>query len=167
MDESNHGEVKSRIGEIIVATCSYNKTLWEYKKHFRRRDFSKVNERLNENLIDYVYTLLPHEIAKYKYSNLPLVAPFLVDSLLEDKAVSKVKLGLDGQLKREDKNNLIDTLEETGLEFDVFNFIKRNHVHYGPELIYLSHLIANNLFSQSMLEIAKDDHYLAFDILKI
>ncbi|MFZ1970808.1 MAG: hypothetical protein WAU65_01340 [Candidatus Nanoarchaeia archaeon] len=167
MDDSNHGETKSRVGEIIVASYSHNKLLWNEKKSPDSRDYSRVEECLEKRLVDYIYTILPHEVAKHKYSNLPLVAPFFVEHLISQKWIPEIKIGLDGQLHREDKTSLIKYFEGRDISVSISNYIKRNKVHVGPELIYLSHLLANHLFSTSMLEIARDDHYVPFDILKI
>ncbi len=165
MDESNHGELKSKIGEIIVACGSFNKRFWEYKKHPNRRDFSRIEERLDQG-VDYIYTLLSHNIAKKNYSNLHTVAPFLIDNFFlgcfSNKRIEKVFLGLDGRLNRQDRLGLSENLERRDLEFSIKNFVKRNGVHYGPELIYLSHLIANSIFSNSMEEIARDPRYIPF-----
>jgi hypothetical protein len=167
MDESNHGETKHLIGEIIVASCSFNKMFWEPKKHPNRRDYSQIEASV-ERGVNYFFTIVPHEIAKKNYSNLPLVAPLLIKQhFLSLKEVREGKLGLDGRLSREDKEKLILTLEEMGIEMTVMNFIKKNGVHYGPKLIYLSHLIANNLLHMSMLQIAENEHYTPLNILNI
>lgn len=165
MDESNHGETKSRIGEIVVATFSHDSSFWDYKKNLGRRDFSKIDEALLKEM-EYFYTMLPHELAKPNYSNLPLVAPFLVGYYLDLKKEGfRIKMGLDGDLNKDDKNNLTKTFEARQLEVEIHNFTKRNRIHNGPELIYLAHLIANKTISKSLLEIAEDKRYIPFDIL--
>lgn len=167
MDESNHGEdLKSRVGEIVVASFAYNRHFWGYEKHPNRRDFSQVSNAL-ERGVGYIYTMLPHEIAKRNYSNLPLVAPFILEPILNARKVQTLKLGLDGRLRSDDKKCLIRFFEGKDLKVTITNFVKRNGVHRGPELVYLSHLIANELFHKSMLEIADDINYVPFDILKI
>ena len=167
MDESNHGELKSRTGEIIVVTWSYNKRFWDYDKHPNRRDYSVIEKCLNKG-VDYIYTILRPELAKKNYSNLPLSAPALIHPLLNLKGISEIKLGLDGRLRSDDKKQLIQILEESNLKVTVANFVKKNGVHFGPELIYLSHLIANQLFRElTMLKIGCDSHYVHFDMSKI
>jgi hypothetical protein len=167
MDESNHGETKPRIGEVVVATCSYNHLFWDYKKSINRRNFSKIEEALNRG-VNYFYTILPHELAKENYSNLPLVAPFFVTHFLKSiRSASQIRLGLDGQLNREDKGKLMDIFSEKDIQVNVLNFIKKNGVHYGPELIYLAHLIANSTMNRSLIEIAGDDHFIPFNIINL
>ncbi len=163
MDESNHGETKSRIGEIIVATCSYNERFWESKKHPNKRDYSRVRETIGKG-VNYLYTILPHEMANRNYSNLPLVAPFFVKNLLILKNASKVRLGLDGKIQKEDKEKLMGIFAEEGINVNIFDFPKRNRIHYGPELIHLSHIIANRLI-QRLLEFAEDENYIPFNVL--
>jgi hypothetical protein len=164
MDESNHGETKPRIGEIVVATFSYDFSFWDYKKNLGRKDFFKIEEAVIRG-VEYYYTTLPHELASLNYSNLPLVAPFFVKSFLDLKRRnSRVKLGLDGQLSKEDELSLTNIFAEQNIETDIFNFTKRNRIHVGPELIYLAHLIANQSINKSMIEIAQDKHYMPFDL---
>ena len=166
MDESNHGELKTKIGEIIVATFSYSKRYWnENARHPNRRDYSQIDMALR-NGVDYIYTFLPHDLAKQNYSNLPLVAPELVSRILHFKYAPEIKLGLDGRLLDHDKKNMIDAFEEMGFRPEISNYIKKNGMHEGPKLIYLSHLIANSILRKSIVGIARDNHYLPFDILE-
>ncbi len=165
MDESNHGETKSRVGEIVVATCSYSEKFWEYKKHPNKRDYSRVRETL-ERGVSYLYTILPHELANRNYSNLPLVAPFFVRNLLCLKNAPKVTLGLDGRLRKEDRERLLNIFANEDIPIEIYDFPKKNRVHYGPELIHLSHIIANRLI-QRLLKFAEDENYVPFDVLTI
>lgn len=163
MDESNHGETKSRIGEIIVASYSNDYSLWDYKKHPNRRNYARVEECITEKDFDYIFTMISHEKAKRNYSNLHSVAHFLIEEIMNIKETpGKIKLGLDGKLKMKDKKRLLKEGSEKGIGLNVRNFIKENGVHHGPELIYLSHQIANNLINTSMLEIANDSNYVPF-----
>jgi hypothetical protein len=167
MDESNHGDIKKKIGEIVVATFSYSKKYWdETAKHPNRRDYSQVQIALNEG-VDYVYTFLPHELAKHNYSNLPLVASDLVGKVLHFQYAPEIKIGLDGQLSYKDRKNMTKEFYEMGFEPKISNYIKKNGSHVGPKLIYISHLLANNIFRKSMLGIANDSHYLPFDVLEL
>ena len=167
MDESNHGETKPRIGEIVVATCSYNHLFWQDKKNPDRRAFSKIEEALIKG-VDYNYTILPHELAKGHYSNLPLVAPFFVNHFLKSKrAVSQIKLGLDGPLNKEDKERLVEVFAEDDVQAYISNFMKKNKLHYGPTLIYLAHLIANSTLNRSLFEISQDNRYIPFDVINL
>ena len=165
MDDSNHGQVKSLIGEIIVATCSYNSLFWESKKHHQKRNYNRVEECLEKG-VDYAYTILPHEIARKNISNLPLVAPFFVKYFLNAKHASRVKLGLDGKLQKTDKEKLNNIFSSEKINVTINDFPKRNRPHYGPELVYLSHIIANRLI-RSFLKFAKDKHYTPFDVLGV
>ncbi len=166
MDESNHGETKPRIGEIIVATSSHNHLFWDFKKSPNRRDFSRIEQAIQRG-VDYYYTILPHELAKENYSNLPRVAPFFIRHFLDYEKTTKIKLGLDGQLNREDKGKLSDIFAGENIDVSILNFIKKNGVHYGPELIYLAHLLANNFINKSLIEIAKDGHYIPFNLINL
>ena len=167
MDESNHGETKPRVGEIIVATCSYNSFFWEDRRNPDRRDFSKIEEALMKG-VDYNYTILPHELAKGNYSNLPLVAPFFVEHFLKSKRrASQIKLGLDGHLNKEDKEKLVKIFAEEDIQAYISNFIKKNKLHKGPTLIYLAHLIANSTLNRSLYEISEDERYIPFDVINL
>ena len=167
MDESNHGETKPRIGEIVVATCSYNHIFWDDKRNPDRRAFSRIEESLVRG-VDYNYTILPHELAKGNYSNLPLVAPFFVGNFLKSrKDIRQIKLGLDGHLNKEDKEKLIALFAEDNVEAQISNFMKRNKLHYGPTLIYLAHLIANSTLNRSLYEISEDERYIPFDVINL
>ncbi|MEX0920597.1 MAG: hypothetical protein WDZ69_03385 [Candidatus Pacearchaeota archaeon] len=161
MDESNHGETKPRIGEIIVASYSYDSFFWEEKKHPNRRNYARVVECM-ENDFNYVFTIVPHGMAKINYSNLSNVAPFLIKEIISDKdKPDKVKLGLDGELKRKDRRGFLEKIAEQDLDVTLKNFVKRKGVHQCPELIYLSHQIANNLLNKSpLVEIARNLHYI-------
>ena len=166
MDESNHGQgPKSRVGEIIVATYTYSKRFWnETEKHPNRRDYNQVKSALKTG-VDYIYTHLPHEFASTQYSNLPYVAPTLVGKILHLRYAPEIKLGLDGRLLAEDREKMMKEFENMGFEPEISNYIKKNKSHVGPGLVYLSHLIANELFRRSMFEIAEDSHYIPFDVI--
>jgi len=165
MDESNQGELKSKVGEIVVATFSFNKRYWdEHEKHSNRRDYNQVKSALKKG-VDYLYTILPHELAKENYSNLPLVAPEMLLKILCFKYSPDIFIGLDGQISYEDKKRLISKINEMGFDPSISNYIKKNGVHIGPKLIYLSHLIANDLFrNKNLMDLAEDPRYFPFDV---
>lgn len=165
MDESNHGETKSRIGEIVVACCSFDKRYWEPRKHPTPADVPPREPGIWEG-VDFVYTLLPHDLATKKYSNLPLVAPSLIVPLMHSKGVYTGKLALDGSLQREDKIRLLERFADAQCCMNITNYIKRNHVHYGPQLIYLAHIFANHLF-RCLVGISEDERYIPFSVLNI
>ena len=163
MDESNHGELKSKIGEIVVATFSFNKLYWNEKEK-QSNNNNDVNNFLKKGG-DYLYTILPHELAKGNYSNLPLVAPEMLIKILCFKYSPEICIGFDGQISYEDKKGLITTFDKMGFNPKISNYIKNKGVHIGPKLIYLSHIIANDLFrNKNLMDLAQDKRYFPFDI---
>ena len=159
MDESNHGNRKMRIGEIIVASYSFDAEHWQptidnYKKsHIKTTDLPKHG-------IGHFYTVLPPEIAS-KHNNLPYLALFFVQTILDYfQGTPKVQLGLDGRLTKPEQKKLYSSFSAAQIPMHVKAFPKkRNHVHYGPELIRISHTVANRLLRRSRLETAGDKHY--------
>ncbi len=161
MDESNHGKPNSPIGEIIIASYSYDKEFWDYKKHPNTKLFSRIRECCDMG-VNYIYTIVPQDIATKNYSNLPEVAPFLIKEIMSDTD-SEIKLGLDGRLRPDHRRHLITLFMQDNINLKVEGFIKKHGVHYGPELIYLSHLISNCIFHELMLPKKEpDEHYIPF-----
>jgi hypothetical protein len=153
------GERKTRIGEIVVASYSFDAKHWQSTLDNRKKSYLNTSE-LFKHGIGYFYTILPPEIAS-KHNNLPYLALFFTKTILEYfQGTPKVQLGLDGKLTKPDQKKLYSSFSSAQIPFHVKAFPKkRNHVHYGPELIRISHTIANRLLKRSRLETAEDKHY--------
>lgn len=162
LDDSNHGEQQKRLGEIIVLTYSYNcRHCWDSRKMVNRRAYLEVEDRLKEGIFNYIFTIIPHQIAKNRYSNLPLALPFLLDQISLKEGVFNLKAGLDGRLSNHDRNSLRKILEKktTFQDISIKNFIKKNGVHKGPPLIYFADVIANNIFNSTLKQISEDEKF--------
>ncbi len=72
----NHREKKAWIGEIIVASYSYDGFFLKDRKHPNWRICTRVAGCMDDNF-NYIFTIVPHRIAKVNYSS-PLVALFLI-----------------------------------------------------------------------------------------
>jgi hypothetical protein len=163
MDDSNHGHKKSRIGELIVAAYSRDNFYWNKIKK-KRKEFFNVDEKL-ENGLNYFFTMIPQELAISNYSNLHFLAPIFVKKILffERENINLVKIGLDGNLRKNHSLKLRDLLKkETGIPISIKNFVKKNRVHDCPYIVYSAHVIANGLYREPFLNLEDNFHYMPF-----
>ncbi len=160
LDDSNHAGQKK--GEIIVATYSF----WQEDSIVRdwpnTRNHSDSLKWLSTEGRGRVFTVLLHEENRHIDYNLPLVAPYLINHVLERTygGPDNIKIFLDGHLRTSDRKILREDFSEIFPNVVVDNFtkkergrgmVKRKRPHC-PAVVNIADNLSNYLFCNRSLE---------------
>lgn len=156
-DDSNHAGTND-YGEVNAIVMSFITEDGIVRDFPNRRDFEATRKWLKNSERDYRFTLLFDESYRHSSSNLVYSVPRLVEGFLEenDLNVKTIKIFLDGQLKKEGKEEIRDFFSgKRGIEKVVIdNFIKKNtgengkkkkHIT-GPSVLYYADVISSMLY---------------------
>lgn len=171
MDDSNH--CGDRKGDIIVAPFSFDSQDVIIKQFKNRRDREVLKKWVGSSIQyglpkDYCFAILLDDTLRRLQPNIALVAPPLIDSIiLNHPRVENVELYIDGIVKSKFKDYIRDYFKPKFPKFKVQNFIKRNHIHYCPKLIYIAHILAHDIYDGSFEEIVENQKRVLIDEKKL
>ena len=147
-DDSNHAG--DRKGDIIAGVFSTREEDAVVEKFKNRRDrelfrrwFSQYPEQR-----DYRFTELHDEFLRRIQPNLPLVAPFLINSYLSSASMEfdAIKIYFDGILKRWHKDFLRDIYSARFEEVTIDNFVKKQNIHQCPTAVYIADILSHDIY---------------------
>jgi len=153
-DDSNHAG--DRKGDILVASFSFNHEDSLIQKFKNRKDRTIVSEWFDEDKSrDYRFATLSDRILRNMQPNLQLVAPYLIEDFLKSYRgkIKGIKTYFDGIMNSWHKKFLREHFLEKFEFFSVDNFIKKGNLHNCPKTIYISHVLAHDLYEESFQEI--------------
>ena len=151
LDDSNHAGYK--LGEVDVAVFSLipedGKT-----KLSRRRDFSALFKWLNvSEKRDFRYCVLEGERFRHIYSNLPAVAPYIIDNFLATfrRQLRDISIYIDGVVKPEDEERIREHFRSRFPNLTLEHFKKpKKKVHKCPVVLFRADALANYLYRQEI-----------------
>ncbi|MGC9309514.1 MAG: hypothetical protein ACP5D2_02345 [Candidatus Nanoarchaeia archaeon] len=160
-DESNHAGDRKK-GEIIVATFSYNESDTEVRQYPSNRKREQVEKWLSRKGRDYWFTIRAGDQYRHNSQNLPLVIPHVIGYYLRNVHLlnynclpKNIHIGLDGELKRDNRDYLQDVLSELiNGEIIIRNFVKKKGKRNNmSQLVHAADVKANDLYRSSVEEL--------------
>ena len=184
-DDSNHAWNPSTeqssgrkfYGEVVVAVFSYLKEDGLVVAHPNRKKYKSVQEALDVQERDFLFTILTHEGSRHTNSNLALAAPVLVREYLGSirdagKYPNQLKFYFDGRLGSSQKDFLRRNFPGFP-EMVIDNFIKKRKTgkgksskkHFCPSVVYMADVLASGILRNLNLEEAfSDSHFIPLPI---
>ena len=162
-DDSNHiGAVKAEINSAVFSFYPEDRVI---RKHPNRRKYNETEQWLQAEGRNYRYTVLTGSQligrqGRYKSTNLPFAAPFLVRDYLaslpesERQRIAGLGLYFDGRISEDDTAALKFCFRDFfNLEIAAFikksksgRNIKSSKRFFCPEVVYRADTLASNLF---------------------
>ncbi len=166
-DDSNHaGETR---GEIIVATYSWDRKDSVVKGRPNTRNHSRALSWVDSEGRGMVFTILTHYENRHVSYNLPLVAPYLVERVLEiqgDEKPKNINLYFDGNFSSLDRKILRKDFKKSFPEIVIDNFIKKRNMRkrpHCPNVVYKADNLANYFFSNGLDNLLGDERMVTID----
>ncbi|MEM3112862.1 MAG: hypothetical protein QXI33_00365 [Candidatus Pacearchaeota archaeon] len=153
-DDLNHAG--DRKGDIIVASFSFNVSDSKIQKFKNRKDMDQLLRWFHEcHDNDYRFATLFDRNLRNMQPNLQLVAPYLIQDFLDScqEKIGGIKCYFDGIIRPWHKEFLMDCFSTIFKLFSVDHFIKKGNVHYCLKIIYISHILAHDLYTKPFHEI--------------
>ncbi|MDP1728742.1 MAG: hypothetical protein Q8L27_00880 [archaeon] len=151
LDNSNHAG--KRIGEIIVATFSFNPNDSVIQNFGRGKKYEQVNYWFKDksNPRDCRFGVLIDEKYNHIHQNIPIATPELVLSFLKflNFTPQNLDLHIDGVIHSPDRKLLKDAFQGVFQNIGIHNYIKHQKVHRCPMLVYAAHLVSNDFYSSA------------------
>lgn len=157
LDNSNHaGE---RIGEVIVATFSFNLRDLKIKNYGPGRNYDRFNFWMKEkpNPPDFRFGVLIAEKYRHNQQNIPIAAPELIEGFLGslDFMPLNLSLHIDGGVNPQDRNFLKTHFQNQFKKVSINYYIKQRNVHLCPMPVYAAHILAHDLYSSGFSELTE------------
>ncbi len=152
-DDSNHAG--DRKGDILVASFSFDNSDGMINKFKNRKDSDLLRRWLVENNKDYRFVTLFDKSLRYMQPNLPIVAPYLIGDFLNSygEKIKEIRCSFDGIIKKWHKEFLMESLSEKFNSVFIDNFVKKDNIHNCPKIVYISHVLAHDLYERTFQEI--------------